>query len=103
VNRVMLTVLAPVIIGPLTFLAMQGMKRTSALVDTLPVNAKRVAVMLIATTLTMVGSATGVTVECDPDAAVSCLETLDKDAVKAIVGSALAFALHAIKQARKQA
>lgn len=100
-NRVMLTVLAPVIIGPLTFLAMQGAKSVSNLVDNLPPTAKRVAVMLIATALTALGTATGVAVECDPDAAVSCLSTIDKDAVKAILGAGLALALHALKQTRK--
>jgi hypothetical protein len=35
---------------------------------------------------------------CDLDGAVSCLDTLDKDAVKAAIGAAIAFVLHLAKK-----
>jgi ACR3 family arsenite efflux pump ArsB len=101
-NRITLAIITPVIVGPLTFLVMQAMKRLSSYVDTLSPTTKRIAVMLIATTMTMLGSMTGVSVQCDPDAAVSCLETLDKDAIKAVVASALAFAMHAMKPKKQE-
>lgn len=101
-NRLTLAIITPVIVGPLTFVVMQAMKRLSSYIDTLSPNTKRVAVMLIATTMTMLGSLTGVSVQCDPDAAVSCFETLDKDAVKAVVASVLAFAMHALKPKKQE-
>lgn len=97
-SKLMLTIAMPLIVAPLTFLVMQGAKAVSATVDALPVTAKRIAVLVIATALTMLGSWAGVDFNCDPEAAVNCLATLDKDAVKAAVGAALAFLLHFAKQ-----
>jgi hypothetical protein len=77
---------------------MQGLKALSATVDALPITAKRIAVLVIATALTMLGSWAGVDFNCDPDAAVSCLDTLDKDAVKSAVAAILAFVLHLAKK-----
>jgi hypothetical protein len=91
-------ILLPVIVGPLTFLVMQGAKAVSATIDKLPATAKRIAVLVIATALTMLGSWAGVDFNCDPDAAVSCLDTLDKDAVKSAVAAILAFVLHLAKK-----
>ena len=97
-NKLMLTLAMPVIIGPLTFLVMQGAKAVSATIDALPATAKRIAVLVVASLLTMLGSWAGVDFACDPEAAVSCLATLDKDAVKAAVGAVIAFVLHLAKQ-----
>ncbi len=97
-NKLMLTIAMPIIIGPLTFLVMQGAKAVSATIDALPATAKRIAVLVIATALTMLGSWAGVDFNCDPDAAVSCLDTLDKDAVKSAVAAILAFVLHLAKK-----
>lgn len=87
----------PLIVGPLTFVVMQGCKALSATVDALPPVAKRVAVMVIAIALTALGAASGVDFQCDADAGVNCLTTLDKDAVKAVVGAALAYVMHYAK------
>lgn len=96
-----LTLLTPIIVGPLTFLAMQGLKSTNAMIDTLPPVAKRFLVALIAAALTSIGAALGVNIECDPEAATSCLATLDKEAVKAIVGAIVAYAVHFLKNVKK--
>lgn len=96
--KFLVPILLPLIVAPLTFLVMQGAKAVSATVDALPATAKRIAVLVIATALTMLGSWAGVDFNCDPDAAVNCLATLDKDAVKAAVSAALAFLLHLAKK-----
>lgn len=97
-SKLLMPILLPVIVGPLTFLVMQGAKAVSATIDKLPATAKRIAVLVIATALTMLGSWAGVDFNCDPDAAVSCLDTLDKDAVKSAVAAILAFVLHLAKK-----
>lgn len=96
-----LTLLTPIIVGPLTFLAMQGLKSTNAMIDTLPPTAKRFLVALIAAALTSIGAALGINIECDPEAATSCLATLDKEAVKTIVAAIVAYAVHALKNIKK--
>ena len=97
-SKFLMPILLPVIVGPLTFLVMQGAKAVSATVDALPATAKRIAVLVVATLLTMLGSWAGVDFHCDPEAAVNCLATLDKDAVKAAVGAVVAFGLHLAKK-----
>jgi hypothetical protein len=98
VSKFLMPILLPVIIGPLTFLVMQGLKALSATIDKLPPTAKRIAVMVVATFLTFLGSWAGVDFNCDPEAAVNCLSTIDQDAVKAAVATGLAFVLHLAKQ-----
>ena len=96
-TRLMLTALTPIVIGPLTFLTMQQIKKLSQVVDSLSPTVKRVVVMLIASTLTLLGSALGIDFGCSVDAGTNCLSTLDKDALKAVVSAALAFGLHYLK------
>lgn len=98
ISGMALSLVMPVIIGPIAFVAMQGIKAASAVVDALPPLAKRFAVALIAVVLTLVGGATGVDLSCNPDAGTTCLEVLDKDAVKAILSTGIAFALHWAKK-----
>jgi hypothetical protein len=97
-----LSLALPLIIGPLTFVVMQGLKTVSAAVDALPPTAKRFAVAGIAVGLSLVGQATGLNLACTPDAGTTCLELLDADAVKAILSAAIAFALHWAKQQTKK-
>jgi hypothetical protein len=80
---------------------MQGLKSTNAMIDALPPTAKRFAVALIAAALTAIGAALGINIECDAEAATSCLATLDKEAVKALVGAIVAYAVHALKNIKK--
>lgn len=96
-----LTLLTPIIVGPLTFLAMQGLKATNALVDAQSPTVKRFLVALIAASLTSVAAVLGVNIECDAEAATSCLATLDKESVKALVAAIVAFAVHALKNVKK--
>ena len=94
-----LSLLLPVIVGPVTFVVMQALKRLSAWVDAQSPTVKRFAVALIAFGLTLAGKLTGVDIPCEPEA--NCLVALDQDAVRAVVGAALAFALHGLKNAGK--
>lgn len=100
-SGLLLSVLGPVVIGPLTFLIMQQLKHVSAAVEKLPVTAKRFAVAGIAGVLTLISSVTGVAVPCDVSADVNCLPLLDKDVVKALVSAAVAFGIHALKKSAK--
>lgn len=102
-KNMVLSLLVPVIVGPLTFAAMQALKVASATVDKLPPIAKRFAVAVIAVVLTVVGRVTGVDVACDAEASENCLALLGRDEVKAIIGASLAFALHWVKNLPKDA
>lgn len=97
-NKLILSAAIPLIIGPLTFVVMQGIKALSKTVDALPLVAKRFAVAGIAIALTVVANLAGVEVACDPNGVENCLNTLDKEAVKALLGAAIAYALHLAKK-----
>lgn len=100
-SGLLLTLLGPVVIGPLTFLAMQALKSVNVGIDALPPLAKRVTVAAIAVALTLVANVTGAPIHCDANADTNCLALLDQDAVKAIVAALVAFALHALKNVKK--
>ena len=100
-SKVLLPVLLPILLGPLTFVVMQGLKALSAAIDRLPVTIKRFLVAGIAVALTLAGKAAGVDLHCDPEAGTTCLEVLDKDAVKALLSAAIAFLLHWAKAQTK--
>ncbi len=90
-----LSLLVPLLVGPMSFALMQSLKRLSAMVDALSPVAKRFAVATIAVVLTMAGRFAGVEVPCEQD--VNCLPALTQDSLKAIVAAALAFILHWLK------
>jgi hypothetical protein len=94
-----LSLLLPTLVGPVTFLVMQSLKKVSAWVDMQSPLIKRIAVALIAFALTFLAKLTGVTIPCEPE--VNCLAVLDQDAVKAAVGALLAYGLHFLKNAKK--
>lgn len=99
-SKMLLSLLGPVLIGPLTFLVMQWLKRLNDTIDTLPSSAKRITVVAVAAILTLVANVTGIDLHCDATADTSCLALLDQDTVKALVASAVAFGLHALKTAK---
>lgn len=94
-----LSLLLPLIVGPVTFVVMQTLKRLSAWVDGQSPTVKRFAVALIAFALTLVGKLTGVDIPCDAD--TNCLAVLDHDTIKALVAAGLAVSLHHLKKATK--
>jgi len=87
----------PLLVGPITFAIMQGLKNLDATVDGLGAWPKRAAVAGIAVLLTFGAKAAGVPLSCDINADVNCLSALDQDTVKALVGAVLAYALHFVK------
>ena len=97
-SKFLMPILLPVIVGPLTFLVMQGLKAVSATIDALPPVAKRIAVLVTASLLTMLGAWSGVDLSCDPAVTDNCLANLSEDSIKAVVGAVLAFLLHYGKQ-----
>ena len=101
-SSLLLSLLGPVVIGPLTFLVMQALKHSTTVVDALPPIAKRMVVAGIAVVITLIASLTGVPIHCDVASDVNCLTLLDHDTVKAVVAAAVAFLLHALKNAGKK-
>ena len=101
-SNLLLSLLGPVVIGPLTFLLMQALKATTTLVDGLPPLAKRLVVAGIAMVVTLIASLTGAPIHCDVASGVNCLTLLDHDSVKAVVAAVVAYALHALKGAVKK-
>jgi hypothetical protein len=93
----LLPLVLPLVVGPISFVLMQALKTASNTVENLPPLAKRFAVAGIAVVLTVLGKATGVDLACDVNAATNCLSALDQDAVKAIIGAALAYVIHFAK------
>lgn len=90
--------LAPLVVGPLTALVMQGCKAFSEKVDALPGWQKRAAVAVLAVVLTLGGKVTGTPLTCDVQAdATACLSQLSPDVVKGLVAAGLAMVLHAAK------
>lgn len=92
-----LPLLVPALLGPLTFLVMQGLKAASVTVDALPPVGKRLAVFAIASGLSYVSRATGVALPCDADAATTCLSALDSESVRAVLAAGVAYLLHFLK------
>ena len=97
-----LSLATPFLVGPLTFLAMQGIKAANAFVDIQSPWLKRVLVAAIAFGITLLSKVTGVEVACAADAATSCLDLLGRDEVKAMVAALVAYALHFLKNLQKK-
>lgn len=95
-----LSLLLPAIVGPVTFVVMQSLKKASAWVDAQSPMTKRMAVAVIAFALTFLAKVTGVDIPCEAD--TNCLADLDGDTVKAVVSAALAYALHGLKTMNKK-
>jgi hypothetical protein len=97
-----LSLATPFLVGPLTFLAMQGIKTANVFVDMQSPWLKRILVAAIAFAVTMAAKVTGVEVACSADATTSCLELLSRDDVKAMVAALVAYALHFLKTLQKK-
>lgn len=97
-----LSLATPFLVGPLTFLAMQGIKTANVFVDLQSPWFKRILVAAIAFAVTMAAKVTGVEVACSADATTSCLELLSRDDVKAMVAALVAYALHFLKTLQKK-
>lgn len=89
----------PVILGPLVFAIVQGLKAASGWVDNRPAWQKKVLVPAIAILVTAGTSIIGQPVSCDAAAAsvADCLNQFSPDILKAILGSGVAFGMHYLK------
>lgn len=97
-----LSLATPFLVGPLTFLAMQGIKTVNVFVDMQSPWLKRTLVAAIAFAVTMAAKVTGVEVACSADATTNCLELLSRDDVKVMVAALVAYALHFLKTLQKK-
>lgn len=95
----LLNALAPVLVGPLTFFVVQGAKSASGKIDALSPAIKRIAVLVAATGLTVVGDWAKTDFRCAVDA-TDCLANIDTDAAKSAVSAAIALLLHRLKRAK---
>lgn len=94
----LLELVLPVLLGPLTFVIVQGAKRVSAWLDATSPLAKRVLVVVVAWLVTWVAHLLGVDVACDAATnPAGCVTALDHDTLKALLAAAIAFVLHALK------
>lgn len=86
------------VVAPAAFYLIQNLKKYVAWVDQLTPWKKRAFVVVTVTVLTILGQATGVDFGVS-EATFDTVANLDADAVKVVLGSAFAMAIHAIKQA----
>lgn len=89
----------PIILGPVVFAAVQGLKMASGWIDSRPAWQKKVLVPAIAILVTAGTSALGGGVSCDASSVniTDCLDQFSPDALKALFGSGVAFLLHWLK------
>lgn len=88
---------ATLIVAVLTPLLMQGLKRLSTVVDTLPAWAKRVAVLVLAFALTHAATALGLQLSTTEVGALS------PEDVSALLSAGVALLLHALKNRAQSA
>jgi hypothetical protein len=91
-----LKVLSPIVIGFVTPFAVDGIKRTSGLVDSLPAYAKQGLAIFIASLATALTSLVGTDIPTD-------LALWDGEVVKALVAGFLAIAIKQHKQLKAKA
>jgi len=85
----------PYLLGPIVFLVMQGLKKASAAVDSLPSWAKQGAVFVIAQVLTFLQAWSGTALDCGTNCS---LADVSDPFVKGVLVAASAFLLHWLKQ-----
>jgi len=100
-NAMLIKVMVPVIVGPLSYFLMQWLKSVSGKVDALPPLPKRAIVLVLVSVITELAAISGIGSDCDGSSLSACLATLDQDALKAAVGAALAFGIHAVRKPTK--
>ena len=89
------------IVGPLAALTVQALKSYLVWVDGLSVWQKRAFVMVTVTVFTLLGQVTGVDFGIK-DGDLSALAAVDTEAIKVVLGTLMAMAMHAVKKALKK-
>lgn len=87
------------VIAPLAVIVVQTLKRYSWWVDTRPAWQKRVLVAATVLAFTALAHATGIDFGVKGDD-LGFIATLDQTTIETLLGSALAFAIHAVKKAK---
>lgn len=94
----LVTMLLPLVVGTLTFLAVQGVKRLSAVVEAQPPALKRILALGIAFALTWLAERVGAPSPCTVATADGCLQSLTPTAIQGLVGALVAMAVHSLKK-----
>lgn len=92
--------LLPLIVGLITFTAVELAKRASAFVEAQPALVKRGLAVAIALTVTLFAEWAGAVSPCSVAAAEGCLESLTPSAVQGIVAALVAMATHSLTKGR---
>lgn len=89
----------PIILGPVVFGLVQGLKAMSGWIDARPAWQKKALVPAIAILVTAGTSLAGQPISCDAAAAnvADCLQQFSPEMLKAILGSGVAFGMHYLK------
>lgn len=99
----LLTLSLPLIVGPLTFLAVQGLKKGSAVLDAQGAIVKRTAALVIAFAVTVLAEKLGVASPCSVGAAEACMESLTPAAVSSLISALVAMAAHSLVKGKAAA
>lgn len=94
----LVTMSLPLVVGTLTFLAVQLVKRTSTLVDAQGPATKRILALVIAFSVTWLAERLGTSSPCTVAAAEGCLQSLTPTAIQGLVAALVAMAVHSLKQ-----
>lgn len=92
----LMTALLPLLVGLITFTAVELVKRASAYVEAQPPLAKRGLAVAIALTVTLVAEWAGAVSPCALGAAEGCLGALTPTAVQGLVAALVAMATHSL-------
>lgn len=94
-NELMMAAL-PLIVGLITFFAVQLLKQVSAFVEAQPALVKRGLAVAIALAVTLFAEWAGAVSPCSLGAAEGCLEALTPSAVQGLVAALVAMATHSL-------
>ena len=92
-NKLMMLFL-PLILGPLTFIIMEGLKRASAAIDASPTWLKQFTVVFIASLIAWLASTLGFTLPCLSGTEGCSLVDLNEPAIKTALTALVAFVTH---------
>lgn len=94
----LLTLALPLIVGSLTFIAVQLVKHASTFVDEQPAAVKRLLALAIAFSVTWLAELAGASSPCTVAAAEGCLQSLTPTAVQGVIAALVAMAVHSLRK-----
>lgn len=94
-----LTLVIPMLLGPLAYWIIQTLKRNSQWVDNLSPLFKKGAVFLCVTGLVTLSNLGGIPINCNVDGNLTdCVNQLSPEAVKVALGTVAAMLMHKVKK-----